>query len=155
MPQPTRSMSAAWHQKPGCHVACPNTKQLPTNFHWKLAAKWWQQVSIFSGGHKSRNHMYNAWNMQPPAVQGAAGGAVAAADPSLWSNQTRFKLCPTSHDPVAASRQVRVHERTHTGEKPYKCAHCDFRTAQGGNLRTHQRRHLGVKRYPCPYVAAS
>jgi hypothetical protein len=53
--------------------------------------------------------------------------------------------CPLPH------LQVRVHERTHTGAKPYKCAFCDFRSAQGGNVRIHERRHTGDKRYPCPY----
>lgn len=46
--------------------------------------------------------------------------------------------------------QIRVHERVHTGDKPYKCAYCDYRSAQVGNTRIHERRHTGVKPYPCP-----
>ena len=45
--------------------------------------------------------------------------------------------------------QVRVHERTHTGEKPYQCSFCDYRCTQGGNLRIHERRHTGAKPYSC------
>ena len=61
-----------------------------------------------------------------------------------------LSCCALSRCP-APFLQVRVHERTHTGAKPYKCAFCDFRSAQGGNVRIHERRHTGDKRYPCPY----
>jgi hypothetical protein len=50
----------------------------------------------------------------------------------------------------ACVQQVRVHERTHTGHKPYKCAFCNYRSAQGGNIRIHERRHTGERPYPCP-----
>jgi hypothetical protein len=43
-----------------------------------------------------------------------------------------------------------VHERTHTGYKPYKCDWCEYRSAQAGNLRIHERRHTGARPYPCP-----
>jgi hypothetical protein len=45
---------------------------------------------------------------------------------------------------------VRMHEWIHTGLKPYKCAYCDFRCTQGGNLRCHERRHTGEKPFKCP-----
>jgi hypothetical protein len=52
---------------------------------------------------------------------------------------------------LIALRQVVVHERTHTGDKPFKCRFCDFRSAQGGHVRIHERRHTGEKPYTCPF----
>jgi uncharacterized Zn-finger protein len=46
--------------------------------------------------------------------------------------------------------QVSVHERIHTGDKPYQCSFCDYRANQRGNMRTHERRHTGEKPYKCP-----
>jgi hypothetical protein len=51
--------------------------------------------------------------------------------------------------------QVRVHERTHSGERPYQCRFCDYRASQSGNMAAHERRHTGEKPYPCPYVLLS
>lgn len=37
------------------------------------------------------------------------------------------------------------HMRSHTQEKPYKCPHCEYRTAQKGSLKNHIRSHkLGL-----------
>ena len=31
--------------------------------------------------------------------------------------------------------------RTHTGEKPFACSDCDYRTSDKGNLRKHEKKH--------------
>ena len=42
-----------------------------------------------------------------------------------------------------------VHERSHTGEKPYACKYCNRRFTSSGNRREHHRRHNDNKIYHC------
>ena len=45
---------------------------------------------------------------------------------------------------------MRMHEMTHSGEKPHKCSQCDFSSIQTSQLTIHMRRaHTGEKPYTC------
>ena len=46
-------------------------------------------------------------------------------------------------------RASQVHERSHTGDRPFKCG-CGKAFATGYGLKSHTRVHTGEKPYKCP-----
>lgn len=44
---------------------------------------------------------------------------------------------------------LRIHGRTHSGERPYACTVCDKRFTQQGHLARHNRIHTGEKMHQC------
>ncbi|KAJ8000974.1 hypothetical protein DPEC_G00186010 [Dallia pectoralis] len=70
-----------------------------------------------------------------------AGSAVAV-------KERRF-LCTFCGKPFSCPQKVEIHQRVHTGVKPFNCTQCHMRFAQAGNLKRHQRVHTGEKPFSC------
>uniref|UniRef100_A0A674NUG1 Zinc finger protein 217 n=1 Tax=Takifugu rubripes TaxID=31033 RepID=A0A674NUG1_TAKRU len=61
--------------------------------------------------------------------------------------KARSKECNYCGKSFRSSYYLTIHLRTHTGEKPYKCVHCDYAAAQKTSLKYHLDRHHKDKRY--------
>ena len=50
---------------------------------------------------------------------------------------TTCSVCGKVFGPKVHSTGIEAHMRVHTGEKPFACPHCKYRSNQKGNLKIH------------------
>ncbi|XP_055629249.1 zinc finger protein OZF-like [Toxorhynchites rutilus septentrionalis] len=63
----------------------------------------------------------------------------------------RSFLCPHCQKTFRESSTLMKHIRTHTGERPHSCPHCPKTFIQHSTLQGHIRSHTGERPYLCPH----
>ncbi|KAL1517513.1 hypothetical protein ABEB36_001269 [Hypothenemus hampei] len=65
-----------------------------------------------------------------------------------------FFVCEICNQSFALKDRLKLHQRKHTGEKPYSCESCKKTFARGGQLAQHMRVHDRLKPYSCDLCEA-
>ena len=64
-------------------------------------------------------------------------------------SQETIHPCKICNKSFRTSYQLKIHARSHTGEKPYHCRHCSKQFSISGNLKIHEKIHNGSKLFEC------
>ncbi|CAJ1081106.1 zinc finger and SCAN domain-containing protein 21-like [Xyrichtys novacula] len=125
----------------GCVDLSCNSSRLNSGTHRS-------QVSAESRGllFVHSNHALTRRLGYPKTTRTALDGRKIRLEPFRREETHLCVVCGKSFSRVG---NLRIHQRCHTGEKPYGCIQCGRRFSQAGDLKKHKRVHTGEKPYYC------
>ncbi|TEA36214.1 hypothetical protein DBR06_SOUSAS7510062 [Sousa chinensis] len=121
---------------------------------WKLLrhAQWDHGLSIYQTEPEAPEAPLLGLAEVAAAVSAVAGPEAEAKGPRLGSTR-RSPTCPVCKKTLSSFSNLKVHMRSHTGERPYACDQCPYACAQSSKLNRHKKTHRQQLQPQSPCVA--
>ncbi|XP_044615150.1 zinc finger protein 296 [Equus asinus] len=119
---------------------------------WKLLhhAQWDHGLSIYQTEPESPEAPLLGLAEVAAAVSAVAGPEAEAKGPRVSSLGRRSPTCPVCTKTLSSFSNLKVHMRSHTGERPYACDQCPYACAQSSKLNRHKKTHRQLQpQSPC------
>ena len=118
----------------------PTTSPPPGGALSTIAA---DQHQLFLGGHVSPAHATSGYS-----VSHLLSHAGRTEHRGFNTGVFHCRVCSYT---TRLKKNLKLHMRTHSGERPYACPYCPYRAAQQQNLEKHVWTHTGERPFPCPH----
>ncbi|XP_062965140.1 zinc finger protein 296 [Cynocephalus volans] len=119
---------------------------------WKLLrhAQWDHGLSIYQTESEAPEAPLLGLAEVAAAVSAMVGPAAEAKGPRMSSLTRRIPTCPVCKKTLSSFSNLKVHMRSHTGERPYACDQCPYACAQSSKLNRHKKTHRQLpSQSPC------
>ncbi|XP_058385532.1 zinc finger protein 296 [Diceros bicornis minor] len=119
---------------------------------WKLLrhAQWDHGLSIYQTEPESPEAPLLGLAEVAAAVSAVMGPEAEAKGPRVSSLARRSPTCPVCTKTLSSFSNLKVHMRSHTGERPYACDQCPYACAQSSKLNRHKKTHRQLQpQSPC------